>query len=106
VTVGEWVLDRAPDAPDSLTGAVVATLGGDAELPATRAADALMAAAERALAAFVSGGVQAREGALALLTIDALVTFALEAAAERPDEIEDRARRAMIRLAALGGAPA
>ncbi|MGI8842391.1 MAG: hypothetical protein ACR2HZ_01735 [Gemmatimonadaceae bacterium] len=106
MTVAEWVLDRAPDAPESLTGAVCVALGSDGELPATRAADVLMAAAERALARFVSGGVQARDGALPLLTIDALVTFALEAAAEHPDEIEDRARRAMIRLASLGGAPA
>lgn len=106
MTVAEWVLDRAPGAPSSLTGAVCMALGIEGEYPAARAADVLMHAAERALAQFVASGAQARDGALPLLTIDALVTFALEAEAERPDEIEDRARRAMIRLASVRGSPA
>jgi hypothetical protein len=44
---------------------------------------------------------QGRESALDLLAADALATYALEAAAETPATLEDRALDAMNRLTAI-----
>jgi hypothetical protein len=104
VTVAEWVAERAGEVPAPLLAGVHEALGSAAGRPAHDAADALLDAAERRLVEFVPGGADVRGGALPLLTIDALITFALEAAADRPDEMDSRARRAMLRLAALGSA--
>jgi len=53
------------------------------------------------LAARPSAG---RESALDLLTVDALVTYAFEAAAGAPESLEATATAAMIRLAATARA--
>ena len=39
-----------------------------------------------------------RESALDLLTVDALVTYAFEAASERPDSLESHAAHAIVQL--------
>jgi hypothetical protein len=64
-------------------------------------ADALMEAAEIAIREVLRGGCLTRESALELLTVDALVTYAFEAAAEEPDALEARTRSALARIAAL-----
>lgn len=106
MTVAAWLAERAACAPPALTEAVRAALGREGERPVADATDVLLDAAERLLAGFVARDPASRDGALALLTIDALVTFALETAAGRPGELDERARRAMLQLCALAGAPA
>ena len=104
MTVGDWVAARAAEVPEALLAGVHEALGSAAGRPASDAGDVLLAAAERRLSALLPGGAAERDGALPLLTIDVLITFALEAAAEHPDELETRARRAVLSLSALAGA--
>jgi hypothetical protein len=60
-----------------------------------------LSAAEHELARLLHGGCDHREMALDLLAIDALVTYAFEAAAEDPARLDARAGEAMTRIAAL-----
>ena len=77
--------------------AMTAAVGGT-DVPI---AEALLASAEGAMAALLSDGCLTRESALDLLAVDALVTYAFEAAASDPSLIHDRARRALADIAAL-----
>lgn len=69
---------------------------------ATEPAAACLSAAEDALARLVRDGDDSRAGALDLLAIDALVTYAFEAAAEDPSRIDGLAMHAMARLSRVG----
>ena len=60
-----------------------------------------IAAAESLVDRLLHGGCESRSGALDLLVVDALVTYAFELAGDEPACIETRAERAMMRLAAL-----
>jgi hypothetical protein len=55
------------------------------------------------LAEVLADGCTARDAALDLLTADALVTYAFEAAAESPREVDAIAAEAMQRIARIGG---
>ena len=63
--------------------------------------DDLLEAAARVYRSELDGGCTGRRSALALLVVDALVTYAFERFSGDPREIERRAERAMIELAAL-----
>ena len=65
------------------------------------AADALVDASEAALRRLLVDGCLTRQSALDLLAVDALVTYAFEAAAAEPASIEERAGRALAGIAAL-----
>ena len=65
------------------------------------AADALLDSSEAAMQRLLVDGCLTRESALDLLAVDALVTYAFEAAADDPAAIEQRAQRALARIAAL-----
>jgi hypothetical protein len=101
VTVGDWLDARSADVPAPLVAGVREALGPAAERPAHEAADALLEAAAARLAELLPEQVSSRGGAVPLLVVDALTTFALEAAAGQPDELDARTRRAMLQLAAL-----
>jgi hypothetical protein len=58
-------------------------------------------AAEMLVDRLLHGGCESRDGAVDLLIVDALVTYAFELAGHEPTYIEARAERAMRRLAAL-----
>lgn len=70
---------------------------------ASRAAEptALLDAAEQAITTLLDGGCLTREAGLELLAVDALVTYAFEAAADDPDQIDASARAALVRIAGL-----
>ena len=59
-----------------------------------------LAAAEDLLRELLSRPSAGRESALDLLTVDALVTYAFEAASDDPDSLAERADQAMTRLVA------
>ena len=69
---------------------------GDAPL-----ALSLLASAESAMAALLSDGCLTRQAALDLLAVDALTTYAFEAAADDPDRLEARAEQALAAIAGL-----
>ena len=100
MTIAQWLSTREPAAPPALARRIAeltATLdptGGDA------AAECLLAA-ERALPFLVSSEDDSRRSALDLLAIDALVTYAFEAASAQPERIPELADSAMVRLSSL-----
>jgi hypothetical protein len=65
----------------------------------------LLAAGERLVGSLLDDEATSRGSALDLLAADALVTYAFEAASERPAELSARAASAMARIAALGATP-
>jgi hypothetical protein len=76
------------------------TLGDRCDAPATQAATACIDAANELLSELLARPSAGRESALDLLTVDALVTYAFEAAAAEPDTLAARASDAMGRFSA------
>ncbi|MBA3890592.1 MAG: hypothetical protein H0X64_08675 [Gemmatimonadaceae bacterium] len=99
--MGEWLASRASGVPPHLLERVRDALGPALSLPAERAPEECVAAAERVVAELLSHDRTGRDSALALLAADALVTFAFEAAADAPARLEARANAAMQALATL-----
>jgi hypothetical protein len=83
----------------SIEESIAALATGDSL--ASASPDTLLAAAERVFRDALKAGCTARQGALALLVVDALVTYAFERASHDPAHIEERATQAMASLAAL-----
>lgn len=106
MTVGEWLARAEPSPPDALREHLARTLGAAASRDVAEAPDVLLGAAERLVAELLRENCTTRESALDLLTADALVTFAFEAAADRPADLAQRAAEAMRRMAALGASDA
>jgi hypothetical protein len=95
-----WVAGREPAPPPALAAQVARAL--DAVPSELAIVDACLHAAEDTLGRVLSAPA-GRETALDLLTADALVTYAFEAAGEEPDRLGHVAREAMARLSRLGG---
>jgi len=96
VTVRAWLDARDPVPPAALQRRMSEQVAGAA--PEAEPAAACLAAAEEALARLVRDGDDSRAAALDLLAIDALVTYAFEAAATAPSRIDGLAADAMARL--------
>jgi hypothetical protein len=97
VSIQDWLDARRPAPPELLRRRIdelVRESGGVDDRPAATC----LRAAERALERLVRQGDAGRAMALDLLAIDALVTYAFEAAADEPDSIADRAAAAMASL--------
>jgi hypothetical protein len=97
VNLREWLADREPSPPRVLKERVEALAVAVPELPGD-AAGSLLAAAEAALVRLAGRSPEDRAGALDLLAVDALVTYAMEYAAQTPEELPALAERAMSRL--------
>jgi hypothetical protein len=95
VNTARWIAAREPSPAAALAGRlrqVVRAAPEDAP-----AADALVDAAIEHLCA-LGDGCRSRSNALDLLTVDALVTYAFEAACDEPDRLAARAADAMQRI--------
>lgn len=99
MTIGEWLQARTPKPPSALMDGLERALGPALQADATEATAEFLAAAERMLRELVSSGVTGRPVAADLLTIDALTTYAVEAATETLDNLPDFAEDAMARFA-------
>ena len=103
--LADWLRTRMPAPPPLLLARIEALAGAapDAVSGAVAApvADVLLDAAERAMRSALRGGCLTRDSAIDLLAIDAIVTYAFEAAADDPDLLESRTRRALQHIAAL-----
>ncbi len=100
MTLRAWLRARLPAPPPRLTARIESVLGDRCDAPADGAADACLDAADALLGELLSRQSAGRESALDLLTVDALVTFAFEAAAQNPETLAARADAAMRRLSA------
>jgi len=104
MTVGEWLDARLGGVPEPLAGRLRDLLSADLPRDADELPEASVAAAERTAARLLREGCTTREGALDLLAADALVTSALEAAADAPERLPERARVALRQLASVADA--
>ncbi|CAN5880958.1 hypothetical protein BH11GEM1_BH11GEM1_23160 [soil metagenome] len=101
MTLGDWLRARTPRPPAALVARLDAVLGEALDEPEDRATEVFLAAGERLVAGLLSGDRTSRDSALDLLTADALVTYAFEAAGARPGGLDARADDAMARIASL-----
>ena len=105
-TVGDWLASRTPAPPDVLRARIRAALGDDADRAVAKTEAVCLDAAERVLARLFSDGFAARGDAPDLLAADALVTYALEFAAEAPSDFQSRATSAIRRFGVLSSVSA
>lgn len=98
--LADWLRQRTPTPPVELSARIQQTLGERCNADASAAPELCVAAAESLLRELVARPSAGRESALDLLTVDALVTYAFEAASEHPGSLMDRAEHAMTRLSA------
>jgi hypothetical protein len=105
MTIGEWLERREPRPPPPLQASLLAALGPAVNDDASEAAPVFLVTAERMLRELVGSGETGRATADALLTIDALTTYALESAAETIKSLPAFSDDAMARFASLA-APA
>jgi hypothetical protein len=96
-----WLDARHEPAPPALAARMRDALKQAPAADGAAPADALLIAGEALLARLLNDGRTSREAALDLLAADALITYAFEAAAEDATPLADRARRAMVQIAAL-----
>jgi len=102
MTLSRWLDGRRPVPPPALRARIDAALGSALESSEALALESCLSAGERVVASLLRANATTRESALDLLAADALVTYAFEAAGDRPGEIAVRAAHAMARIAALG----
>ena len=99
MTIGEWLQARQPRPPAELMTSLEAALGPTLNEDVSKATASFLAGAEKMLRGLVAAGETGRPVAGDLLTIDALTTYAVEAAAEALDTMPDFAEDAMARFA-------
>ena len=94
-----WIRGRSPAPPPQLLSRIERVAEGSSR--ANPPSDALLDVASAAMADVLRDGCLTRDCALALLAVDALVTYAFEAAADDPDQLDARTEAALARIADL-----
>jgi hypothetical protein len=105
VILSAWLDARRPTPPAALRARIDAALGPDLHADVSDVAETFLAAGERLARSLLVEDATSRSSATDLLAADALVTYAFEAASERPEDLSTRAATAMTRIAALADAP-
>jgi len=103
--LARWLDARRPIPPSALRARIDSALGSDLHADVEDGSETLLGAGERLVRSLLEAEATSRDAALDLLAADALVTYAFEAASERPVELSNRAAAAMTRIAALSAAP-
>jgi hypothetical protein len=98
MTLAEWLRDRTPAPPPRLAERIHTVLAERTSRPVNEAPELCVEAAAELLHDLLARPTTGRASALDLLTVDALVTYAFEAAASDPATVEARAAAAMSRL--------
>ena len=98
MTVRAWLRERTPRPPERLTERIDAALGDRGDADRIHTETACLDAADLLLREILIRDSTGRDSALDLLTVDALVTYAFEAASERPDTLDTHASRAVVQL--------
>jgi hypothetical protein len=104
-TVADWLAQLTPPPPPALHTRLQELLADAASRPAADVADVCLEAGQRRLASLLAERATDRASALDLLAVDALVSYAFEAAAETPERLERLAGMAMTRIAEIPEAP-
>lgn len=100
-SVGAWLVALQPPPPLALAQRLSDLLAPHWSEPVGRVPDICLEVGEQLLDTLLASGSTSRGTALDLLAADALVTYAFQAAADAPAELEARAVRAMAIIAAL-----
>jgi hypothetical protein len=100
-TLGGWLASRTPPPPEILRSRIVLALGPAVENDVADTERVCLDAAERVLSRLFVGGDGERREAADLLAADALVTYALEFAADNPKDFAERATLAIQRFGQL-----
>ena len=100
-TVGEWLASRTPPPPELLRFRIDRALGTSLDRDVADTERVCVEAAERVLSRLFVDGEGERREAVDLLAADALVTYALEFAAEAPESFADHATRAIEQFGQL-----
>ncbi len=103
-TVGEWMARLEPAPPAALHWRLRDLVAPSAHRPVVEVPEACLEAGEALLDSLLASGSTSRATALDLLAVDALVTYAFQAAADDPARLEARAAHAMARIASLPAA--
>jgi hypothetical protein len=98
MTVRAWLRERTPRPPERLSERIDAALGDRGDADRIHAEVACLDAADLLLREVLFRDSTGRDSALDLLAVDALVTYAFEAASERPETLETHAARAIVQL--------
>lgn len=98
MTVRAWLRERSPRPPERLSERIDAALGDRGDADRIHAEVACLDAADLLLREVLIRESSGRDSALDLLTVDALVTYAFEAAGERPESLQAHASRAIVQL--------
>lgn len=101
MTVRDWIESRRPAPPPEMALRIIQSLGDRARMDARDVAAACLDAAVDQLQSLLATDSVKRESAIELLAVDALATYAFEAAADTIDRLDDDATEAMVRLAVL-----
>ena len=104
MTLARWLDARRPVPPPALRARIDLALGDSLAVDEREACEACLRAGERVIETLLRENATSRDSAIDLLAADALVTYAFEAAADRPAELGSLATDAMARIAALGAA--
>ena len=103
MTVGDWLAQRTPVAPEALRQRVVFQLGDARGAPASNASAACAEAGVRVVESLISTECSQRQNAIDLLAADALVTYAIENAAEHSRDFAAEMDQLVARVAAVAG---
>ena len=101
MTVDDWLTSRLGLAPPVLADQIRAALDADMHREAEELPELCLTRGEKLLRALLQNDQNSRERAGELLLVDALVTYAFEAATENVQALDERARQAIARLSAL-----
>lgn len=104
-TVGDWLAHLEPVPPAALHARLRELLHEHLGRPAAEVPEACVAVGEARLASLLAERATDRASALDLLAVDALVTYAFEAAADSPASFEQLATASMTRIAEIPEAP-
>ena len=99
MTIAAWLREREPAPPARLSARIKEVLGARGDRAIAGVPEECTAAAEGLLIDLLARPSAGRESALDLLCVDALVTYAFEAAADEPETLERRAIAAARALA-------
>jgi hypothetical protein len=101
MTLSRWLDERSSGVPPRLTARLDEALANDRGVAARQTTSVCMNAADALLRDLLARSSAGRDVALDLLTVDALVTYAFEAAAANPTTLRECAAEAAARFAAV-----
>jgi hypothetical protein len=101
-SLNEWLAAREQDVPDELKTHIRAAMHDALQLPlGAGGVDALVQGARDRLSILLDSDPTSRSAAIDLLTVDALLTYALEAIASQRVNIDERIVRMLREIASI-----